>query len=86
MTYFMSSGTYTGSVNCGRVWSVFSALWDTETGQQTTSFTGHTGDVMSLSVAPDSHMFVSGACDASAKVTTILHCQMFSAQLFGLCF
>ena len=46
----------------------FSALWDIETGQQTTSFTGHTGDVMSLSVSPDMRSFVSGACDASAKV------------------
>ncbi|KAK2157618.1 hypothetical protein LSH36_188g09042 [Paralvinella palmiformis] len=43
------------------------ALWDIETGQQTTSFTGHTGDVMSLSLAPDMRTFVSGACDASAK-------------------
>uniref|UniRef100_H9G9Z9 G protein subunit beta 1 n=1 Tax=Anolis carolinensis TaxID=28377 RepID=H9G9Z9_ANOCA len=45
-----------------------SALWDIETGQQTTTFTGHTGDVMSLSLAPDSKCFVSGACDASAKL------------------
>ncbi|KAG8142285.1 hypothetical protein E2320_006221 [Naja naja] len=28
----------------------------------------HTGDVMSLSLAPDSKCFVSGACDASAKL------------------
>ena len=47
---------------------VFSALWDIETGQQTTTFSGHTGDVMSLSLSPDSKSFVSGACDASAKV------------------
>lgn len=47
------------------------ALWDIETGQQTTSFTGHTGDVMSLSVAPESRSFVSGACDASAKMWDI---------------
>ena len=47
---------------------LFSALWDIETGQQTTSFNGHTGDVMSLSVSPDMRSFVSGACDASAKV------------------
>ena len=47
----------------------FSALWDIETGQQTTTFSGHTGDVMSLSLSPDSKSFVSGACDASAKVT-----------------
>lgn len=44
------------------------ALWDIETGQQCTSFTGHTGDVMSLSLSPDMRTFVSGACDASAKV------------------
>lgn len=48
-----------------------SALWDIETGQQTTSFTGHTGDVMSLSVCPDLKTFVSGACDASAKLWDI---------------
>lgn len=46
----------------------YSALWDIETGQQTTTFAGHTGDVMSLSLAPDSRLFVSGACDASAKL------------------
>ena len=46
----------------------YSALWDIETGQQTTAFTGHTGDVMSLSLSPDFRTFVSGACDASAKV------------------
>ncbi|XP_016333988.1 guanine nucleotide-binding protein G(I)/G(S)/G(T) subunit beta-1-like, partial [Sinocyclocheilus anshuiensis] len=45
-----------------------SALWDIETGQQTTTFAGHTGDVMSLSLAPDTRLFVSGACDASAKL------------------
>uniref|UniRef100_A0A673IAK9 Guanine nucleotide binding protein (G protein), beta polypeptide 1a n=1 Tax=Sinocyclocheilus rhinocerous TaxID=307959 RepID=A0A673IAK9_9TELE len=38
------------------------------TGQQTTTFAGHTGDVMSLSLAPDTRLFVSGACDASAKL------------------
>lgn len=45
-----------------------SALWDIETGQQCTAFTGHTGDVMSLSLSPDMRTFISGACDASAKV------------------
>ena len=48
----------------------FSALWDIETGQQVTTYTGHTGDVMSLSLSPDYRTFVSGACDASAKVIT----------------
>lgn len=48
--------------------NVFSALWDIETGQQCTAFTGHTGDVMSLSLSPDFRTFISGACDASAKV------------------
>ena len=48
---------------------IFSALWDIETGQQSTTYTGHTGDVMSLSLSPDMRTFVSGACDASAKVS-----------------
>ncbi|CAO2613469.1 Guanine nucleotide-binding protein subunit beta-4 [Lemmus lemmus] len=59
----------------GGVWSfvsvlVFphSALWDIETGQQTTTFAGHSGDVMSLSLSPDLKTFVSGACDASSKL------------------
>ncbi|XP_015685761.1 guanine nucleotide-binding protein subunit beta-4-like, partial [Protobothrops mucrosquamatus] len=47
------------------------ALWDIETGQQTTAFTGHTGDVMSLSLSPDMSTFVSGACDASSKLWDI---------------
>lgn len=47
------------------------ALWDIETGQQTTSFNGHTGDVMSLSISPEMRSFVSGACDASAKLWDI---------------
>ena len=45
-------------------------MWDIETGQQIISFQGHTGDVMSLSLSPDMKTFVSGACDASAKVKT----------------
>ena len=54
----------------------FSALWDIETGQQCTTYTGHTGDVMSLSLSPDMRTFVSGACDASAKVQTIIFSQI----------
>ncbi|CAH8446511.1 unnamed protein product [Schistosoma turkestanicum] len=55
--------TSSGDVTCG--------LWDIETGQQVATFTGHTGDVMSLSLAPDLRTFVSGACDASAKLWDI---------------
>ncbi|KAF7658403.1 hypothetical protein LDENG_00013700, partial [Lucifuga dentata] len=47
------------------------ALWDIETGQQATMFTGHTGDVMSLSLSPDYKTFVSGACDATSKLWDI---------------
>ena len=52
--------------------SFFSCLWDIDTGQQTTTFHGHTGDVMFLSLAPDGRSFVSGACDASAKVCLLI--------------
>ena len=50
-----------------------SALWDIESGQPTVTFSGHTGDVMSLSLGPDLNSFVSGACDASAKVSERLY-------------
>lgn len=46
-------------------------MWDIETGQQATTFTGHTGDVMSLSLSPDYKTFVSGACDATSKLWDI---------------
>lgn len=32
---------------------------------------GHTGDVMALSLSPQCRSFVSGACDASAKLWDI---------------
>ena len=54
----------------------FSGLWDIESGQQSMTFNGHTGDVMSVSLGPDQNSFVSGACDSSAKVNTttvVLH-------------
>lgn len=47
------------------------ALWDIESGQQSMSFNGHTGDVMSVSLGPDQNSFVSGACDSSAKLWDI---------------
>lgn len=34
-------------------------------------FNDHTGDVMSLSLSPDKNIFVSGACDSTAKVWDI---------------
>lgn len=47
-------------------------LWDIETGTKITDFADHLGDVMSLSINPiDQNMFVSGACDAFAKVWDI---------------
>ena len=49
-----------------------SALWDIESSQQITSFRGHTGDVMSISMAPDANTFISGACDATAKVSRVV--------------
>lgn len=48
------------------------ALWNIETGQLESTFLGHTGDVMSISLAPDNNnLFVSGACDATAKLWDI---------------
>jgi len=46
-------------------------LWDIEAGARITEFSDHTGDVMSLSLAPNQNTFVSGACDATAKLWDI---------------
>ena len=46
-------------------------LWDVDMGQAVQKFTDHTGDVMSVSVSPDKNTFVSGACDAHAKIWDI---------------
>lgn len=63
-----------------------SALWDIDTGQQIITFTGHTGDVMSLSLSPDQRTFVSGACDASAKVSNKCSvCRWYSSSYSILC-
>jgi len=47
-------------------------LWDAEQGSQVSSFVDHNGDVMSISPQPvHEKIFVSGACDAEAKVWDI---------------
>jgi guanine nucleotide-binding protein G(I)/G(S)/G(T) subunit beta-1 len=44
-------------------------LWDVDAGVKLQEFADHTGDVMSLSIAPnDPNLFVSAACDATAKI------------------
>merc|ERR1712225_189873 len=46
-------------------------LWDVDAGVRVLEFNDHTGDVMSLSLGPTQNIFVSGACDATAKVWDI---------------
>ncbi|PVV03857.1 hypothetical protein BB560_001639 [Smittium megazygosporum] len=46
-------------------------LWDVEAGVKTMEFSGHKGDVMSISLDPALNTFVSGACDSTAKVWDI---------------
>jgi guanine nucleotide-binding protein G(I)/G(S)/G(T) subunit beta-1 len=43
-------------------------LWDVETKTPTSIFNDHTGDVMSVSIHENSNLFVSGSCDATAKL------------------
>ncbi|CAG8613099.1 12415_t:CDS:2, partial [Acaulospora colombiana] len=61
-------GAHTGDMTC--------MLWDIDAGTKVTEFNNHTGDVMSLSLAPNQQIFVSGACDATAKIWDIRtgHC------------
>jgi len=48
-------------------------LWDVENGSQLQTYSDHNGDVMSISSKPGAgdKVFVSGACDAQAKVWDI---------------
>ncbi len=46
-------------------------LWDIDSGTRITEFNDHTGDVMSISLSSNPNVFVSGACDAVAKVWDI---------------
>ncbi|XP_063718461.1 guanine nucleotide-binding protein subunit beta-1-like [Symsagittifera roscoffensis] len=55
--------TSSGDMTCG--------LWDIEKSTLVTQFANHTGDVMFLSIFPESRVFLSGACDASAKLWDI---------------
>jgi len=43
-------------------------LWDVETKTAKQIFSDHTGDVMSISIHEEKNMFVSGSCDATAKL------------------
>jgi len=43
-------------------------LWDVETKNPKAIFNGHSGDVMSVSVFDSDDVFVSGSCDATAKL------------------
>jgi guanine nucleotide-binding protein G(I)/G(S)/G(T) subunit beta-1 len=47
-------------------------LWDVESGNQVNDgYSDHNGDVMSISIDKDNKTFVSGACDASAKLWSL---------------
>lgn len=45
-------------------------LWDIDANSKVQEFTDHNGDVMSVSISPSdrANIFVSGACDATAKI------------------
>ena len=55
--------TSSGDMTCG--------LWDIEHGRQITTFSGHTSDVMSLSLSSNSQTFVSASVDHNAKLWDI---------------
>lgn len=46
-------------------------LWDIEAGIKIREFAEHDGDVMSITLSPDTKSFVSGACDGTAKLWDI---------------
>jgi guanine nucleotide-binding protein G(I)/G(S)/G(T) subunit beta-1 len=46
-------------------------LWDINQGTRVMEFNDHTGDVMSIALGPTNNIFVSGACDSTAKIWDI---------------
>uniref|UniRef100_A0A6B2L8X0 Uncharacterized protein n=1 Tax=Arcella intermedia TaxID=1963864 RepID=A0A6B2L8X0_9EUKA len=46
-------------------------LWDIERSTKVTEFSGHQGDIMSISLSPDASKFVSGGCDYTCKLWDI---------------
>lgn len=46
-------------------------LWDTQSGKEITKFVEHTGDVLSVSVSPDTNLFVSGSVDQTSRLYDI---------------
>ena len=46
-------------------------LWDLDTGEEVKSFTGHTGEVVSVAVHPDGKRVVTGSRDKTARVWEI---------------
>lgn len=59
-------------------------LWDVETKSPKSAFNGHTGDVMSISLCEENNTFVSGSCDASARLWDFRvpngHCKTFTGH------
>ncbi|KAI8842575.1 WD40-repeat-containing domain protein [Chytridium lagenaria] len=74
---YLSNLTSSGDMSCG--------LWDIDAGVRTLEFAETYGDVMSLAVSPDKSIFLSGACDATAKVWDILRVVVFfpNGEAFG---
>lgn len=51
-------------------------FWDVENGEVKNQLNDHGGDVMSVSISPvDKQIFVSGSCDATAKVWDLRTCE-----------
>ena len=59
-------------------------LWDVESGSNLEQMSEHDGDVMSLSISPrDRKVFVSGACDATAKLWDTRSCERSQMTFTG---
>jgi FOG: WD40 repeat len=45
-----------------------SCLWDLEVGKRSMEFEAHSGDVVSISLSPDSKSYVTGSVDKSCRL------------------
>lgn len=60
---------YYGNVVNLFLFLLYSCMWDLEAGKRTNEVeAAHCGDVVSLSLAPDQNMFVTGSVDKTCKL------------------
>ena len=54
--------------------TLYRCIWDLETGKKLSDFQGHDGDVVSISLGPDSNTYVTGSVDKTCRLWDVREC------------